>query len=646
MGSISSLGIGSGFLDNELLDQVVQAQRQPVEERLGLEQQETEAKLSAFGQFKSAVSGLEEPADALKDPTAMRSFSGESSDEAVGVSVDDETVEPGSFSVEVNQLAQAQALSTQTYADRDSTAVGTGDLTFEVGDKKETITLDDSNNTLNGLKSEINDADIGVNASILNTGDGYQMVLNAEDTGEENAINITADGDADLDAFNFNENDKNLTENRAAQDAKANISGVDITRSSNTIDDVIDGVTLDLNSTTDSAADVNISQDLDGPTEKVQALVDGFNKLQGTANELTEYDPDEEEGSILSGDSTIRNTMNQLKREFGQIVPGLEDASVRALSDVGISTDFNTGQLEFDSAKFKEKLQESPDDVTALFANQGRASDGQVEFERSTDSTKPGEYDVNVDSLATRGSLAGDTAIADNVTIDADNKAFSLKVNDGSEADITLAEGDYTRTELLDEVRAQVADNPTIQAGDGDLEVNLTADDKLEFTSSTYGSNSTVEVTNASQAVTDTLGLSEGTGQAGTDVEGTIDGQTAEGDGQVLFLGRDQGDASGIQVRVRGGETGARGSVSYIEGVGNSITDRLDQLQGSDGALTSREQSFQTDLENIEEDRQDLNERINSLRERLSKQFAAADERVGQFQETGKYLQQQLGGLG
>jgi flagellar hook-associated protein 2 len=641
MGSVSSLGIGSGILTNDLLDDIVSSQREPAEKRLNAEQKETEAKLSAFGQFRSAVSSLEGPADALTDPSALRNFKGESSSDAISVSVDDSAAQKGSYSVDVNQVAEAQALASATYADRDSTAIGTGDLTFNVGDQSKTITLDDSNNTLNGLASEINESDMGVNASILNTGDGYRMVLNADDTGTANAMSITANGDADLDAFNFNDTTKNLEETRAAKDAIVDISGVEVTRSSNTIEGVIDGVTLNISGETDLPSDVNVTQDLEEPTSKVQALVDGFNKVQGTANELTSFDQEAGEGSILTGDSTIRSTMNQLRREFSEIVPGLEDASVRSLADIGISTDFNTGQLQFDSAKFQEKLQQNPDDVTALFANQGRASDGQVEFVRSTGSTQPGDYDVNVDSLATRGSFTGNALAAGDITIDDSNNTFSLKLNDGNEAQVTLTNGTYSNQQLLEEVRTQVADNTTIQSGEDSLQVDLTGNGELQFTSSEYGSDSSVEITQGNAD----LGLATGTGTAGTDAQGTIDGQQAEGDGQVLFLGRDQGEASGIQVRVRGGETGDRGSISYIEGVGNNIADRISQLEGRNGALSSREESFQTDLEDIQEERQDLNERFTSLRERLSSQFASADQRISQFQQTGNYLQQQLAGL-
>ena len=643
-GSISSLGIGSGFLNNDLLDQLAQAQREPVEQRLDFEQQQTEAKLSAIGQFKSAVSNFGDATRDLSDPTALRSFTGESSSDAVGVSVDEESVNAGSFDVEVTQLAQAQALKSNTFADRDSTPVGTGDLTFEVGDQNATITLDNSNNTLNGLASEINEGGFGVNASVLDTGNGFSLVLNSAETGEANALSITA-GNASLDEFNFNETDQNLTETRAASDAELSVSGVTITRSSNTVENVIDGVTFELNETTTSPANVTIAQDLNGPTEQVQSLVDQFNALRDTANEFTAFDPEAGEGSILSGEATIRSTMNQLNREIGRVVPGLENANVRALSDVGITTDANSGRLQFDSARFQEQLQNNPDDVTALFAEQGRTSDGQVDFVRSGIDTQPGEFAVNVDSVATRGSLAGDAAVAANVTIDANNKTFSLALNDGTEAEITLTEDTFTREELVNEIQTQVNDNAVLQDQEGSLQVGLTAGNRLELTSSTFGSNSTVAITNASQEVTDTLGLSEGAGTAGTDVQGSIDGREAQGDGKILFLGSGEGDASGIQLRINGSETGDRGTVSFIEGVGNRLTERVNQLQSGDGALTSREESFQNELDDISEDRQDLNDRISTLRERLNRQFAAADSRISQFQQTGNFLEQQLAGL-
>ncbi len=639
MATISALGIGSGFLNNELVDDLAEAQRRPVELRLDQREERTEARLSALGQIQNAVTELRLPARQLSDPTALRRFEGESSNSAVGVSVDSEEAGRGSFDVDVHQIARSHALASGTFADRDSTSVGTGDLTFQVGEESATITLDEDNSTLNDLANAINEGDFGVSASILDTGDGFRLVLNSDETGVANAISITADGDAALDDFNFNDEVQNLTETRAATDAELTINGVDITRSSNTVDGVVDGVTFELNDVTTTSAQVNITQDVQGATERVQNLVNAFNELQQMVNEFTEFDPDEG-GSILTGDSAVRNTMNQIRRDLGQTVPGLEDSSVRSLADVGISTNFDTGELDFNTARFQEQLQSNPDDVAALFSNQGRTSDSQVEFVRSGSETQAGEYSINVEELATRGSFTGD-ALAETINIDENNNTFSLRLNDGNTAELVLSEGEFTREELVDEIRNQIADNPVIQASGDRLNVSLTDTNELEFVSARYGSESSVEIVDGQED----LGLTPGEGVVGTDVVGTIDGREAQGDGQVLFLGRDNGDASGIQVRVRGTETGNRGTVSFIEGVGSGIVDRVNSLVGEGGALSSRTDSLRDEIDSIQESRQDLNDRINAFRERLVSQFTAADQRISQFQNTGDFLSQQLAAL-
>lgn len=642
--SISALGIGSGFLNSDLIDQLAAAERRPTELRLNRREAEADAKLSALGKIQSAVTELRLPARQLSDPSALLSFEGSSSSSAVGVRVDSSEAGLGSFSVEVAQIAQAQSLATGTFEDRDSTPVGTGDLSFKVGDKTATLTLDESNNTLNGLADAINEGDFGVSASILDTGNGFRMVLNSTETGEANAMSITANGDASLDQFNYNDTTKNLTQTTAAQDANVSINGIDIVRSSNTIDNVVDGVTFIANEVTTSAAKVDVTQDLKLPTERVQSMVNAFNALQDLVNEFTSFDAEKGEGSILTGDSAVRNTMNQIRRDLGQIVPGLEDANVRSLADVGISTNFETGKLDFDSTVFQDQLKANPKDVAALFASQGRASDSQVDFVRSTANTKPGEYAINVESLATRGSFTGDP-VDPEITLDGTNNTFSLSIDGGTSADITLGEGTFTRDQVLQQIRDQIEANDVIASSGARVNVSLSADNGFEFVSQKYGSESSVEVTKVGTNTTAALGLAPGAGVTGTDVVGTIDGQQAQGDGQVLFLGADQGDASGIQVRITGNEVGDRGTIRFIEGVGNSIVERINSLQGEGGTLSARSDSLRSDLEQVAENRQDLDDRISALRKRLESQFAAADALVSQFNSTGDFLTQQLASL-
>jgi flagellar hook-associated protein 2 len=655
MAGISSLGVGSGVLNSDLVDQLVAAERKPTENRLTRETQQTEAMLSAYGKLRSAVTELRLPMRQLSSPDNLKAFSASSSNEDIGVSVDSTKASRGTYSVEVTGLASAQALASRTsFADRDATSVGQGTLQLSVGDKVTDITIDGSNDTLQGLANAINESDAGVSAGVIDTGSGYQLVMSADETGTANAVSISVTGDTGgtntdnegLSRFAFNTDmaaDSGLQETIAASDAVMKVNGIEVTRSSNTFENVIDGLTFDAKDLGKST--ISVSQDLGAVSDRVQSFVDKFNGLQSTIDSLAGFNSETGQGSMLTGDSTIRGIQNQLRGILTRVVPGMENASVRSLADVGITTDWETGGLEFDRAKFEEKLKSNPDDVTALFAEQGRATDSQVEFVRSGLDTAPGTYDLNVTQAATQGQMAGGTALgADPFTIDASNDELSLSVNGDIAVNLQLTQGtDISQQALLDDIQAQLDSNNALNAAGVSVQAGLDDAGNLAFTSSKYGSESSVSLSSVENAAT--LGLGTTTSTDGLDVAGTIDGQTAEGDGQVLYLGRDNGDASGLQVRILGDQTGNRGSITFIEGVGERTVDLVTNVVGAGGAIESRTAGLNRELEQIEQSRTRLEERITSYRERLVSQFSSADSLISQLNSTRDYVSQQLSAL-
>ena len=649
MASISSLGIGSGVLTSDLVDQLVAAERRPTEVRLDQKTERTEALISAYGKLRSAVTELRLPMRQLGSADAMKSFSATSSGSNIDVSVDAGKAARGSYSVDVVGLAESQALaSTETFADRDATSIGRGTMTLQVGDKTTNITIDSSNDTLQGMANAINEASAGVSAGVIDTGDGFRLTLSADDTGTANAVKITASeevGAEGLARFAFDpadpEGNPAMEQTIAAADAQMKINGVLITRSTNTIENVVDGLTFNLTDTGTST--VKVEQDTAAVAERVQAFVDKFNELQGTIRELSSFDSETGQGSILTGDSTVRNIQNQLKRVLTDIIPGLENASVRSLADVGIGTDFRTGELQFDSQKFQQQLRENPDDVTALFAEQGRTSDSQVEFVRSGSNTRPGDYSINVTQMATRGSLnysVPNTAGA--IQVQADN-SFTFRVDGETTATVSIAAGDYSGADFAAAIQEALRNNSALSAAGRSVQVGYDATEEgLTFTSNRFGSDSNVSLT----SLNNVTGLNTDTGTAGQDVQGTINGQTAQGDGQVLFLANSAGgDAAGLQVRITGGDVGNRGSVKFIEGVSERAVDAITSILGADGALSSRTDALNRDLERIQEDRIKLDLRIESYQERLVKQFSAADSLISQLNSTRDYVSQQLAAL-
>ena len=653
MANISSLGLGSGVLNSDLVDQLVQAERAPTENRLTQKTEQTQALLSAYGKLRSAVTELRLPMRQLSAPDNLKAFSASSSNEGIGVSVDSTKASRGTYSVEVTSLAGAQALASRdVFADRDATSVGQGTLTLNVGDKTTNLTIDSSNDTLQGLANAINDSDAGVSAGVIDTGNGFQLVLSADETGTANAVSISVSGDTGgtdtdnqgLSRFAFNtgmDTDAGLQETIAASDAVMKINGVEVTRSTNSFENVIDGLTFDITETGSST--IKVQQDLGAVADRVQGFVDKFNSLQSTIDSLAGFNAEAGVGSLLTGDSTVRSIQNQLRQVLTRVVPGLENSSVRSLADVGITTNFETGGLEFDRARFEEQLKNNPDDVTALFAEQGRTTDSQVEFVRSGLNTEPGRYDINITQAATQGSLGG-AAFTAPVTIGAGNDELTFQVNGETSVSVQLTQQTYnTAQELADEIQAQLNANNALNASGSGVQVGVGSGGELTFTSSDYGSDSNVSLTSVEDG--SAYGLSAATGTSGVDVAGTIGGRTAEGDGQVLFLGSGNGGASGLQVRILGDQTGSRGSITFVEGVAERTVDLVSSFVGADGAIESRTESLNRDLEQIQENQARLEERIAAYRERLVSQFTAADSLISQLNSTQDYVSQQLAAL-
>ena len=654
MASISSLGIGSGVLTSDLVDQLVQAERAPTENRLARKTEQTQALISAYGKLRSAITELRLPMRQLSAPDNLKAVSADSSNEDIAVSVDSTKANRGTYSVEVTSLASAQALASRdVFADRDSTSVGQGTLTLSAGNNTTNITIDSSNDTLQGLANAINDSDAGVSAGVIDTGSGFQLVLSADETGTENSVSISVSGDSGgtdtdnqgLSRFAFNagmDADSGLNETIAASDAVMKINGVEVTRSTNNFENVIDGLTFDIAATGTSI--VKVQQDFGAVADRVAGFVDKFNSLQSTIDSLAGFNAEAGVGSLLTGDSTVRGIQNQLRQILTRVVPGLEGASVRSLADVGITTNFETGGLEFDRAKFEEQLKNNPDDVTALFAEQGRASDSQVEFVRSGVNTEPGKYDINITQAATRGSLTGSGSVTSPATIDGTNDELTFQINGETSVSVQLTQQTYNSAqELADELQVQLNANNTLNASGSSVQVGVGAGGELTFTSSQFGSDSNVSITSAEDG--SAYGLAVATGTAGSDVAGTIGGRTAQGDGQVLFLESGSGGASGLQVRILGDQTGNRGSITFVEGVAERTVDLVTSFVGADGALESRTESLNRDLEQIQQNQTRLEERIAAYRERLVSQFTAADSLISQLNSTQDYVSQQLAAL-
>lgn len=656
MANVSSVGIGSGVLTSDLIDKLVSAEKEPTEKRLDARQSSVTAELSVFAQIQSAVTDLRLPARNLANPDTFNQLSVSSGSAAFTARASSDAV-AANYSLEVISLAKSQSLSSGTFADSDTTAIGEGTLNITIAGQTTSILIDPTNNTLEGIASAINDkAGLEASATVINNGSGFQLVITSNKTGAENAIDISVSdtgGGTLVDStglsrlsYTTGADGQQLTLNQAATDALVKFNGISITRDTNTIDDLVAGLTIDLVGTNENApAALKVERDTEFVIEKVKEFVDSYNALRELIAENSQIVPDNPGAAgLLVGDTATRTISNQIRNVLGGAIAGMENDSVRSLAEIGITTDRETGNFLFNENTFKSALEDSPKSVSAIFSDQGRASDGQIEFVRAGAATVPGTYDVNITQVATRGAYTGSQVIGANTLIDGSNDEFSVKVDGISSGTIALDQKSYTQSELLAEIQSKINSDSNLLANNVSVTASYDVSGNLVLTSNTYGGASKLEVLSEEPTPSTSLGLSVGVGVDGLDVKGTIDGIEATGNGQFLS-GPAGTDIASLQIKVNGGATGARGDVRYIEGVGERLVDLINSFLGVDGAITAKNDRLNAELEGIAETRAKLELRIVSFEERLVRQFTAADILIARLNSTQDFIKGQLEAL-
>ncbi|MBL4681896.1 MAG: flagellar filament capping protein FliD [Pseudomonadales bacterium] len=398
-----------------------------------------------------------------------------------------------------------------------------------------------------------NALDVALAAAGLNAGDVIAsidpndggLILTTLATGGAQTLEITSD-DAVLGlnpnlGTQFGSNGS-LQQTQTAQSAELEVNGLTITRESNLVTEVINGVTLNLQ-TADPAKTINLAlkSDPDVIIEKVKAFVEAFNELKVISDQLTIFDLDTGESGLLLGDSTLRTINSRVRDVMNSIVTGITGAKFRTLSEVGIFTDQNNSfLLNVDNALLSKSIEENPDAIVSLFATNRSATDPLIEVINTGVNSVPGSYDVDITQLATQGSYNGATvaALATNVVIDGNNDEFVINVNGVNSSTITLSQGTYTTGALLaQELQLRINNDSAIAAtGDAVTVTYNVINQRFDFLSSDYGSSSTISFSSPDTNTEAELGFGDtvGTVNSGLDVKGTINGEAATGAGQFL----------------------------------------------------------------------------------------------------------------
>ncbi len=387
---ISSLT--SGSLDvTSVVSQLMQVERRPVD-LLNNKSATYQTQLSVIGTLKSKVSDFQTAVKGLKDTGSFQSFNTTSSNTSALTASAGATASTGSYTLNVSSLAQTQQLVAAGQASS-TAAIGTGastTLNFDFGTITggtltsgtytgatftsggagvQTVTIDSSNNTLEGIRDAVNDADIGVKASIINDGgtSPYRLVFSSAASGADNSMSISVTGDATLNSLLSNDpaGTQNMAETLTAQNANFDLNGIAITKSSNTVTDVVEGVTLNLGAVTTSAVNLTVAKDTAAINAAADTFITEYNSLMSELKTLSAYAGETGSAGSLAGDPAVRQMITELTEIISGTVTG---GAYTTLNDVGISTKPGVG-LALDSTTFNNAISNNLDDLANLFTS-------------------------------------------------------------------------------------------------------------------------------------------------------------------------------------------------------------------------------------------------------------------------------------
>ncbi|UTJ45857.1 flagellar filament capping protein FliD [Atlantibacter subterranea] len=385
MASISSLGIGANLPLDTLLTNLTTAEKARLTP-ITQQQSANTARLTAYGTLKSALEKFQTANATLNNADVFKSTTASSSSADLTVSTSAGAA-PGRYTISVTQLAQAQSLTTTKDIASSKTAQGDTSVTERKlvinqqpgREKPLEITLTSEQTSLEGMRDAINNADSGVSASIVKLKDEkYQLVLTSTDSGLDNKMTVSVEGDDTLNAvigYDGTEKAGGIKQLVEAKNALLTVNNIAIERGSNTITDAPEGVTLTLSKEVSNVT-VSVQKSNEQSKAAIKGWVDAYNSLIDTFNSLTKYtavdagaDAQDNSNGALLGDTVVRSIQTGLRGLFTQ---GDGASAYKTLTEIGITSDGATGKLKIDDTKLNKALTENSSSVRLLLVGDGK----------------------------------------------------------------------------------------------------------------------------------------------------------------------------------------------------------------------------------------------------------------------------------
>lgn len=443
--SISAVTSASASLDTETLINNAVAQRLAAADAIELKITDAEAQLAAYQELETLLLALSQAADDLRNPAGTtqsdafdeRAISLTASGGATATDLMGAAVEPGAqlgnYEIVVEQVATSHKIATDSISSNSEDLGLYGSFSLSAGDGT-AISIDVSADmSLAEIAAAINaqSGDSGVSASVLKVGsDSYVLVLTAAETNAP--ISLADSSGSVLETLGLVTASGEIgNELQAAQPAILTVDGIEVTRSSNEIDDLIEGVTLYLyGADTGTKLTLDIGADLTGISNAVTDFVDAYNAMRDfiLTQQATGTDGGAADDAVLFGDSLVREISVALQ---SLLTTSTDDAGTQ-LSTIGITMDVNN-YLVIDSTALADALASDLESVAALFQFDVATSSTDLAIVNNGTGNAAGDYTFDI-------SVDGDGNIT-SVSVNGDASLFTITGNSIKGKDGTIFEG-------------------------------------------------------------------------------------------------------------------------------------------------------------------------------------------------------------
>lgn len=415
---LGALNAGSGLNVPQIVDALVDAERVPKQQKIDDAKETATVKISALGSLKNELTVFDKTTTALEGQIGL-ALSSTTSNVAL-TRTDSSLASEFSHSINVSQIATAQVLNFDNDGNGFSSTtadIGIDELSLRFGtwnsttftanaeySSATTLNFTSGAASLTDVRDAINNAGIGVTASIIEVSDDNYSLMVKSKVGESNALRIKShSGGTENDVLKFNPGNVVSLQDSATQvvggtDASFTIDGITITRDSNTITDLFSGVTLELASI--SAADIGTDQSISSSYSNTDALAT-LETVVGEVNYLLTFLRDQskpgsngEAGGPLNGDHLVRYIENKIKSLTSTAIAGYDDADIY-LSNFGVVTELD-GTLSIDKTRFDQYFAENPEHFAAVTTTMIRSNDAGVTGSASTDLFTAGVYNFDL----------------------------------------------------------------------------------------------------------------------------------------------------------------------------------------------------------------------------------------------------------